>query len=98
MAEGDTTFYFRNLQKGAGYLSMPQASASFGSHIGTGITLVLATVTLVWADAEAIWVEATAPVRARTITNARTICFMFTTPKVVFTFFVFRWTHQTKQQ
>jgi hypothetical protein len=66
--------------------------------MGIGIALVLEAVTLVWEEAEAIWVEAIAPVRARTTTNARIMYFIWTTPKVVFTFFSFRWTHQPKQQ
>ena len=98
MARGDTTIYFKELQKSAGYWSIPQASGSFQGHMGTGIALVLDAVTLVCAEAEAIWVEATAPVRVRTTTNARTIYFIWTAPKVVFTFFSFRWTHQPKQQ
>jgi hypothetical protein len=66
--------------------------------MGIGIALVLEAVIFVWAEAEAIWVEATAPVRARTTTNARTIYFIWTAPKVVFTFLSFRWTHHAKQQ
>jgi hypothetical protein len=80
MAGGDTTFYFRNLQKNAGYWSIPQAPGSSGGHIGIGIALVFDTVTLDWAEAEAIRVEAATPVRARTTTNARTKFFMGKAP------------------
>jgi hypothetical protein len=76
MARGDTTIYFIELQKNAGYWSIPQASGSFQGHMGIGIALVLDTVTLVWAEAEAIRVEAAAPVRARTTTKARIRFFM----------------------
>jgi len=59
---------------------IPQALGSSGGHIGTGMALVFATETLVCAEAEAIWVEAAAPVRARTTTNARITVFMRDTP------------------
>ena len=55
---------------------IPQAFGSFQGHVGIGIALVLAADTLVCAEAVAMWVEAAAPVRARTTTNARTSCFM----------------------
>jgi hypothetical protein len=42
--------------------------------------LVRATVTLFLVEAEEVCVEATAPVRARTTTNARTICFIMGYP------------------
>ena len=76
MARGDTTIYFKELQKSAGYWSIPQASGSFQGHMGTGIALVLDAVTLVWAEAEAIWVEAAAPVTTRASTKNRTIVFI----------------------
>jgi hypothetical protein len=38
--------------------------------------LVRATVTLFFVEADEVWVVAAAPVRTRTTTNARTICFM----------------------
>jgi hypothetical protein len=44
--------------------------------MGTGSMLVRATVTLFWAEAVDVWVVATAPVRARTTTKARTAIFM----------------------
>jgi len=66
--------------------------------MGVGRALFLATVTLDCVEAEETWVEATAPVRARTTTKARTMYFMGTTPKVVFTFSRFLWTHQMNQQ
>jgi hypothetical protein len=43
-------------------------------------------------------VEATAPVRARATTNARTMYFIGSAPKVVLTFSRFLWTHQLVQQ
>jgi len=55
---------------------IPQAFGSSGAHVGTGRTLTRAAVTLFWVDAEEICVEATAPVRTRTATKARTICFI----------------------
>ena len=65
---------------------MPQAFGSLGGHIGVGMALFFAMVTLEVAEAEEIWVEATAPVRTRAATTARTISFMTrSTPKVVFT-------------
>jgi hypothetical protein len=55
--------------------------------MGTGIMLVLATVTLLEEEAEAeeLSVVAAAPVTARTTTKARMMFFMIHTPKVVFT-------------
>jgi hypothetical protein len=53
---------------------MPQAFGSSGAHIGVGRALFLATVTLE-VEAET-WVEATAPVRTRAATTARTTIFM----------------------
>ena len=55
---------------------MPQPFGSSGAHMGTGSMLVRATVTLFWVEAEEVWVEATAPVRTRTATKARTMVFM----------------------
>jgi len=57
------------------YLSIPQAFGSSGGHMGTGMAEVFPAMTLVWAEAEVIWVDAAAPVRARTTTNARTKVF-----------------------
>jgi hypothetical protein len=48
--------------------------------MGTGSMLTLATATLFWVDAVEVWVEATAPVRTRTTTKARTICFIMGYP------------------
>jgi hypothetical protein len=48
--------------------------------MGTGSMLVRATVTLFWVEAEEVWVVATAPVRTRTTTTARTICFIMGYP------------------
>ena len=59
---------------------IPQAFGSSGAHMGTGSMLTLATVTLFWVEAEEVWVEATAPVRTRTATKARTICFIMGYP------------------
>jgi hypothetical protein len=42
--------------------------------------LVRAAVTLVFVEAEEVWVEATAPVRTRATTKARTICFIMGYP------------------
>jgi hypothetical protein len=55
---------------------MPQAFGSFGAQVGTGNILVRETTTLFFAEALEVWVVAAAPVRTRTTTNARTICFM----------------------
>src|SRR5438094_282205 len=54
----------------------PQAFESSGAHIGVGSALLRAAVTLDVVEAEEIWVEATAPVRTRAATTARTISFM----------------------
>jgi hypothetical protein len=54
---------------------MPQAFGSSGAHIGVGRALFLATVTFE-VEAEETWVEATAPVRTRAATTARTMIFM----------------------
>ena len=43
--------------------------------MGTGSMLTLAAVTLSLVEAEEVWVVATAPVRTRTATKARTIFF-----------------------
>ena len=59
---------------------MPQPFGSSGGHIGTGSMLVRATVTLFWVEAEEVWVVATAPVRTRTTTAARRICFIMGYP------------------
>ena len=59
---------------------MPQPFGSSGAHIGIGSMLVRATVTLFWVEAEEVWVVATAPVRTRTATKARTICFIMGYP------------------
>jgi hypothetical protein len=48
--------------------------------MGTGIALVLAAVTVFLLEDEEACVEATAPVRTRAITVARTICFMMEYP------------------
>ena len=58
----------------------PQALGSSGAQLGTGMALALAKVTLVWLEAEATWVEATAPVRTRATTKARTAVFIFDYP------------------
>src|SRR5215470_6497971 len=55
---------------------MPQALGSSGAHMGVGIALFLATVTFEVAEAVEIWVEATAPVRTRATTAARTMSFI----------------------
>ncbi len=55
---------------------IPQAFGSFGGHVGIGSMLTRAAVTLFWVEAEEVWVEATAPVKARTTTNARMIVFI----------------------
>jgi len=48
-----------------------------GGHVGTGRAFRLLEAVIVLAEAaEEVWVEATAPVRARTTTNARTMIFM----------------------
>jgi hypothetical protein len=44
--------------------------------MGTGSMLVRAAVTLFWVEAAEVWVVATAPVRARTTTKARMMCFI----------------------
>jgi hypothetical protein len=44
--------------------------------MGVGRALFLATVTLECVEAEETWVEATAPVRTRATTAARTMIFM----------------------
>jgi hypothetical protein len=75
--------YFSKMQTFAGYCVIPQAAGSSGGQAGTGMALVVAAVTLVWAEAEAIWVEAAAPVRARTTTNARMTIFMIGFPNQV---------------
>jgi len=49
------------------------------------MALFLATVTFEVVEAEEIWVEAIAPVRTRATTVARTMSFIWITPKVVFT-------------
>jgi hypothetical protein len=55
---------------------IPQACGSSGAQTGTGSMLVRATVTLFLVEADDVWVVAAAPVRTRTTTNARTICFI----------------------
>jgi hypothetical protein len=55
---------------------MPHAFGSSGAHIGVGRALFLATVILELVDAEETWVEATAPVRTRAATTARTMSFI----------------------
>ena len=55
---------------------MPQALGSLGGQVGTGSMLVRAAAILSWVEAEEVWVEATAPVRTRTTTKARTMCFI----------------------
>src|SRR5215475_7864167 len=58
------------------YLAIPQAFGSSGAHMGVGRALFRATVTFLEVEAEEIWVEATAPVRTRAATTARTTVFM----------------------
>ena len=58
---------------------MPHALGSFGGQVGTSSVLVRA-IALLLVDAEVVWVVAATPVRTRTTTNARTICFMRETP------------------
>ena len=55
---------------------MPQPLGSSGAHMGVGRALFLATVILDCVEAKDAWVEATAPVRTRATTTARTIIFM----------------------
>ena len=55
---------------------MPQALGSSGGHIGVGRALVRATAILEEEVAVETWVEATAPVRTRATTAARTMIFM----------------------
>ena len=55
---------------------MPQAFASSGAQLGIGSMPVRDAVTLFLVEAEEVWVVATAPVRTRTATKARTICFI----------------------
>jgi hypothetical protein len=48
-----------------------------GGQVGTGITEeCMDEEAIVLAEADDVWVEAAAPVRARTTTNARTMIFM----------------------
>jgi len=54
---------------------MPQALGSSGAHMGVGRALLRATVILEEVAAET-WVEATAPVRTRATTAARTMYFI----------------------
>jgi hypothetical protein len=55
---------------------IPQPFGSVGGQVGTGSMLVRATEILFFAEeVEEAWVEATAPVRTRTTTKARTIFF-----------------------
>ena len=60
--------------------AMPQPFGSSGAQLGIGNMLVRATVTLFWVEAEEVCVEATAPVRTRTATKARTMFFMELAP------------------
>lgn len=56
---------------------MPQSVEPSGGQVGTGITEeVIEEAAIVQAEADDVWVEATAPVRARTTTKARTMIFM----------------------
>lgn len=73
---------------------MPQALGSSGGQLGTGIAPTLAMVTVfdVFAVVVEICVDAAKPVRAKATTKARTMVFMMTTPKVVFTDSRFFWT------
>jgi len=59
-------------------LQTPQSVEPSGGQVGMGIRFdCMELEAIERADAEAdVWVEATAPVRARTTTNARTRCFM----------------------
>jgi hypothetical protein len=61
--------------------------------MGVGIAELRAMVILELEVAAETCVEAAAPVRTRATTAARTMMFfMVDTPKVVFTFKIFRWT------
>ena len=60
---------------------MPQALGSFGAQVGTGSMLVRVAAILFLAEAVEDCEVATAPVRARTTTKARTIYFMGKLPK-----------------
>jgi hypothetical protein len=60
--------------------AIPQALGSSGAQTGTGSMLVRAAVTLFWVEAEEVWVVATAPVRTRIATKARTMFFIEVAP------------------
>jgi hypothetical protein len=60
--------------------AIPQALGSSGAQTGTGSMLVRVAVTLFWVVAEEVWVVAATPVRTRTTTKARTICFIMGYP------------------
>jgi len=64
--------------------------------MGVGRALFRATVTLEWVEAEETWVEATAPVRTRAATTARTMSFMTGVPLKVVLLRKFSWTNQPK--
>jgi len=56
---------------------MPQFVEPSGGQVGTGMAEeVIVDEAIVRAEADEVLVEATAPVRARTTTNARTMIFM----------------------
>jgi hypothetical protein len=61
---------------------MPQSVLPSGGQVGTGITRldVIDDAAMDLGEAEEVWVEATAPVRARTTTNARTMVFIIVAP------------------
>ena len=60
---------------------MPQSVFPSGGQVGTGMKLeCIEAEAIVRAEADDVWVEATAPVRARTTTNTRTMVFMGITP------------------
>jgi hypothetical protein len=75
------------------YLS-PQALGSLGAQVGTGSMLVRAATILFFVEALEAWVVATAPVRTRTTTNARTICFIRRYPQSCILVKRFLWTNQ----
>jgi len=56
---------------------IPHEVVPSGGQSGTGIELeCIEEEAIVRAEADDVWVEATAPVRARTTTKARTMIFM----------------------
>jgi hypothetical protein len=73
---------------------MPQALGSFGAQLGMGN--MLTRLAAIWFFVEVLeaWVVATAPVRTRTTTNARTICFIRRYPQSCILVKRFLWTNQ----